>query len=1248
MRILSISGQNIASLAQPFSVDFTAEPLAGAGLFAITGETGAGKSSLLDAMCLALYGDAPRLAGGASTDEVPDPSGDTIKARDSRAILRRGAAQGWAEVRFTARDGQDYIARWQARRARDKADGRLQNVSRSLSRAADGQPLANQLSAVNEMIVTLSGFSYEEFRRTVLLAQGDFDAFLRADTNDRAGLLEKVTGTGLYRDVSIRIYERHDAARQAHDALIQSRAGYRLLSDEDRTAMEAENVDLTEAHESGITAAKALQAQLDLHSRQTAALRQLKLAEAAETQAIADHTSAAPERAQLLRIDRAAPLRALWLAVQTSDTRLAAANIALAGARSLAAEATTKTATARQQSDQAEAALTAREAEFKAFGPIWDQAAALDQQILSATTEVAAAEGQATRAAQEASALHVALTTLQTEEANHHATLREADAALSEIPADATLADKWAQVSAQIADHAAAREALSAAEGEAAKHTEKLAGLAQELATLTAQDQADRTAEASLARQSGDLATAISTVEAAHPARRAGDLAVLSSALADMIRAGTDHAAASADFADAKASGDAAATLLATAQDDATRVTGDLTQAEAQVAALIAPVERADLAASDAAQTLRLRLAPDTPCPVCGATDHPAHTDAALAELAASLRADLAAARLASNAARSQLAEALRQQDRATEQAKQAETDGTRAGEKIEAAREVWRNARLRAHDLPDCPALPDDPTQAARLPALAAEIAQHQQTETDAHGELAQMRQELTDLAAQRESLRTALTGHSTTRESLTATRAEAQNAENLAKRDATTAGEQASRLAAALTPTLTTLDEAGALGDSALSDRLAERVAWVIRLRATRDQTGAALATLAPRIATATSQADGAAALAATTAAQAEARKAALLGLQTERAGLLNGEATAPHRTRHNEARKTALARFDLARAALTTAQTDAAAATARVEGSLAEQAQSEQTRAGAITELDSALTTSDLTTADLDALFTVTPDAVVALRAKLRALDDAVTSARATLTSRRQDHEAALTAGLPEDPPEAIAQKLAELEALATSRAQRMGAIAAEVQRDAQTRVGLAGLEAGIATARAELDVWAAVNLAAGSRNGDRFTRIAQSITLDVLVGHANHHLADLNPRYRLRRAADLALQVEDRDMGDEPRATRSLSGGERFLVSLALALALSRMGGKGGLAATLFIDEGFGSLDATSLDMAIDALETLQSQGRQVGVISHVEAMKDRIPVRISVRKQGGGKSVVEVGGPKSLTLEPLGF
>ena len=160
-----------------------------------------------------------------------------------------------------------------------------------------------------------------------------------------------------------------------------------------------------------------------------------------------------------------------------------------------------------------------------------------------------------------------------------------------------------------------------------------------------------------------------------------------------------------------------------------------------------------------------------------------------------------------------------------------------------------------------------------------------------------------------------------------------------------------------------------------------------------------------------------------------------------------------------------------------------------------------------------------------------------------------------------------------------------------------------------------------------------------MAVGSKNGDRFARLAQSITLDVLVDRANHHLRDLKPRYRLKRAGtELALNIVDQDMGDEERSTRSLSGGERFLVSLSLALALSRMGGSGGLAATLFIDEGFGSLDAESLDLAIDALEALQSQGRTVGVISHVDAMKERISVQIRVKRQGGGRSSISVEGP----------
>jgi exonuclease SbcC len=141
----------------------------------------------------------------------------------------------------------------------------------------------------------------------------------------------------------------------------------------------------------------------------------------------------------------------------------------------------------------------------------------------------------------------------------------------------------------------------------------------------------------------------------------------------------------------------------------------------------------------------------------------------------------------------------------------------------------------------------------------------------------------------------------------------------------------------------------------------------------------------------------------------------------------------------------------------------------------------------------------------------------------------------------------------------------------------------------------------------------------------------------VTLEHLVHLANAQLATLSPRYRLVRGAgtDLALHVLDRDMGDQLRATRSLSGGERFLVSLALALALSGLEGRDSFVDTLFIDEGFGSLDAETLDLAVDALETLQGRGRKVGVITHVAAMIDRIAVQVRVEKRGNGRSVVRV-------------
>lgn len=166
-----------------------------------------------------------------------------------------------------------------------------------------------------------------------------------------------------------------------------------------------------------------------------------------------------------------------------------------------------------------------------------------------------------------------------------------------------------------------------------------------------------------------------------------------------------------------------------------------------------------------------------------------------------------------------------------------------------------------------------------------------------------------------------------------------------------------------------------------------------------------------------------------------------------------------------------------------------------------------------------------------------------------------------------------------------------------------------------------------------------VWVKLNEMIGSSSGDKFAKFAQGITLDQLIYLANQHLKILSPRYELQRSIDtgklLEIEVIDGFQGDVVRPVSTLSGGESFIVSLALALGLSALASQKIAIDSLFLDEGFGTLDSDSLEMALNALNALQSSGKMVGVISHVEALKERIGVQIRVVPRGDGTSLVEV-------------
>ncbi|MBM4367317.1 MAG: AAA family ATPase, partial [Deltaproteobacteria bacterium] len=321
MKILVIRGKNLASLAGEWQVDFTAPPLARAGTIAITGPTGAGKSTLLDAICLALYGQTPRYHSAVRhrVGHAHDDDDEQLSSGDARGILRRGTGEGHAEVEFLARDGQAYRARWSVQRAHKKANGRLQNPVRSVTSIATGQVIESGIDKVNSWIVDHLGLTLEQFTRSVLLPQGEFAAFLRADARERAGLLEKLTDTICYGLVGKLAYER---AREALDhvrAEEEKLGEHRLLSEEQRAEVETEGARAAAEAEAAEKRAEQLEQQGRWHERHAGLSTLLGSARDALDAATAAHQAAAPRRQALADIVAAEPLRpAIEQATQAS------------------------------------------------------------------------------------------------------------------------------------------------------------------------------------------------------------------------------------------------------------------------------------------------------------------------------------------------------------------------------------------------------------------------------------------------------------------------------------------------------------------------------------------------------------------------------------------------------------------------------------------------------------------------------------------------------------------------------------------------------------------------------------------------------------------------------------------------------------------------------------------------------------------------------------------------------------------
>ncbi len=1027
MKILAIRGRNIASIEGDFELDFRREPLASAGLFAIVGPTGAGKSTLLDVLCLALYGKTPRLEKAREINVAITEVGKNLSPHDARFLLRRGCAEGYAEVDFLALSGEPYRARWAVRRARDRADGALQEAEVRLYNLKSGREEGGKRMELWNRIAQLVGLSFAQFTRSVLLAQGDFATFLKATQGEKAEILEKLTGTEIFGRISSALFQKNKEAAERYRQYEIQTEGLNLMPAQERERLQAEYDGLLPDLEQRTRQGEALRQAEQWLRRYDELLAGEKDARQGLEQAKAWMAAFEEAHPHLPLVETAWQIRTDY-ADYSRDVR------------------------ERQQAEQQAAQVSADLAR---------QAASLDN--LTQGRDKAQAALQAWLRQYEEDAVP------KLEQAKQwRTTVQERDARRRKLQAEHEAAQKQWQ------GHTADLARLTAQQDRAAQDLAAEQRYAEQQAS-----------DAVLAQQAGLLLNLCETIVRETAQWRQNE-----------TLAGQNRTQLEKDRV-----------VLARQEQQAQRLAEALPE---QVFAL------------------RQQLADGQPCPVCGAVHHPWGD-----------RLDVL------SEDEHQLKQAKEALQAAMEQQAKQMADRQAEVQRLEGMAETYRQRAAEAHEtlgghltacLPDWEAL----WQAGRLQAeIESRVAAWQQHES---------RRQTAERQAQ--EARVALAGLQ---------EVTAQEAQALRQQEAELTALQG---------------QIEALADAYRQLWGEERLEQVeARFKAQRQALESDLQ-------------------AAETALQAAERQKTALETQCKQLADRQAELKTAIERKEKYIQKWLSAHSEIGteerlQQLLATSETDLASWQRQRE-------QGRQTRIQAQSVWE---------------------------------------ERQSQLQAHRQQ---------PAHPSEdtdraALAAQVAEARQTLEKRQRRKTELELQFKQEADRQAHLQQLTVEMEKARLAYEEWAKLNELFGSADGGKFKQMAQAYTLDILLGYANRHLEQLTKRYTIQRVGDtLALQVEDGDMLGEVRSVHSLSGGESFLVSLALALGLASLSSNTMRVDSLFIDEGFGSLDADTLQTAMAALEHLQTQGRKIGVITHVAEMTERIPCRILVEPTGGGGSRVRLG------------
>lgn len=1248
MKILAVRGENLASLTHPFDIDFTKGRLGDSGLFAITGNTGAGKSTILDAICLALYDQIARFPSNkknmAEIGRVDDA--ERLKANDVRLILSRGAFSGYAEVEFSGRDGQHYCARWSVRRARNRPDGKCQKQERSLRQLSEGGvTYAGGQRDVQTQIEEKIGLNWEQFRRAVILPQGDFAAFLKASMDERSALLERMTGTEHYSRLSVAAYERAKTERQQLAVLEEKIGDQPQFSQEDRENLQwqlhhlslqqkqlAQQLNLLQEWQGMQLRLQELQVVTD-ESRQ-----QLQMV-TTEWQAQEQHRQqlALLEKVQVARPEHEQLDRTIIALQQITET-LQHQQQQLTQHLELEQPLQQQYQQALQQRDGGEAEYAVVQREIR-------QARELDNSVQERQQQVQLAAQQ--------------LLVLQTETTQQHQLQQQQEFTLQQLQHQRSALQLWLTENSHWQRQAQQQQPLLKAMqdflGEQHRwqqQTQQIAVYQQQLREL---DQAQMVVLGHFQHHQKALQTISLRLQQEGVPLEWQTLQQLYSRwqAAQGIAERCYHLKGVAE--QAIQSQRQRSEVLQRWQ----QIRQTLQQITLRRQAIQPELDALREQLQDVQHTLqqaRLRsqlqdyrgyLLDNEPCPLCGSSHHPYQhetvTDSLLQQLERQqlyLQQQLERGQIET----AQLQEAEQQTQQAEKELvrQQAHFDDT-----LQTLAQQWQI--LRQTDTTLLPTWPEDESQWLSLVVLLAQLQHQQSVESgELHQQYEQARVQFErqqQLLAQQEQLNGL---------------AQQYERELMELRRQTgiqqSAFEQLQQQQSAL---LLRLQHCG----QSLDDQLAP-LEWRPHLNLQQgeiwlqgwlkccmeyqqaEQRGLQYEQecqqLQSELSVQTSRLQ-------TLQEQLQLRQQEQERIQTEyqltlglRQQCLNGQPAEQLEQQWIERLQQNRQFAEYQQQQLQLWQEQRIAQQSQV-ASL--QHQLEQLQAQQRTLLRSTMQQQqklNLNEYEIRQLLSVPIEQVRLQREQLAHLDELLTQAKTRLQEKEQQ----------------IALKHKRCDALQQSQPQwatldinQLTSYQQEMILHLQDldqllfdirRLQLQAEEAAVTQAelqqayQAQLQIsdrWQQLSDLIGSANGAKFRTFAQSLTLEQLLGLANLHLAELAPRYQLQRVpgTDLALQVVDRDMGDDIRAVESLSGGESFLVSLALALGLSSLSSHDTRIESLFIDEGFGTLDPESLDTAIASLDALQAAGRQVGVISHVQTLVERIGVQIKVQSMGGGES-----------------